>query len=259
MDSYKVWITKTDGLSDLIMTIQQEEINQLNSEFRNATLIEVLAYVLDRFQDNVILASSLGLEDQILTHFVQRHSKKARIMVLDTLRLNQETYDLLKQMQEEYQVTYEIYYPNNDAVEALVSTKGTHSFYESIENRKECCHIRKIEPLTRVLKTVDAWITGLRKDQSVTRQDMALFEYDQTHKILKVNPLIHWDYETVRNVIKAEKIPYNALHDQGYPSIGCEPCTRAVKEGEDIRAGRWWWEAADQKECGLHSKKDNQS
>jgi phosphoadenosine phosphosulfate reductase len=108
-----------------------------------------------------------------------------------------------------------------------------------------------------VLKTVDAWITGLRKEQSVTRQDMALFEYDQTHKILKVNPLIHWDYETVRNVIKDEKIPYNALHDQGYPSIGCEPCTRAIKEGEDIRAGRWWWEAADQKECGLHSNKDN--
>lgn len=239
------------------MTIQQEEINQLNSEFRNATLTEVLAYVLDRFQDNVILASSLGLEDQILTHFVQRHSKKARIMVLDTLRLNQETYDLLKQMQEEYQVTYEIYYPNKDAVDALVAEKGNHSFYESIENRKECCHIRKIEPLTRVLKTVDAWITGLRKEQSVTRQDMALFEYDQTHKILKVNPLIHWDYETVRNVIKAEKIPYNALHDQGYPSIGCEPCTRAIKEGEDIRAGRWWWEAADQKECGLHSNKDN--
>ena len=238
------------------MKIQQSEINQLNQQFSQASLSDVLAYLLDRFQDKIILASSLGLEDQILTYYIQQHSNKARIMVLDTLRLNQETYDLLKRMQDEYQIKYEIYYPNNDAVKDLVAKKGMHSFYESIENRKECCQIRKIEPLKRVLKTVEAWITGLRKEQSVTRQDMTLFECDHTHDILKINPLIHWNYETVLKVIKNKKIPYNILHDQGYPSIGCEPCTRAIKEGEDIRAGRWWWEAADQKECGLHMSED---
>ncbi len=230
----------------------KKTIKVLNKQFSSADLSEVLTFLLEKYDKKVILASSLGLEDQVLTHSLLSLNKEARIFVLDTLRLNDETYDVLNETKKKYQFEYEIYYPNKRAVNKLIQEKGLNSFYESIANRKECCAIRKLEPLQRVLKTVDAWITGLRKDQSITRINMELFEYDEQHNILKVNPLINWSYDDVWEAINQYDIPYNKLHDKGYPSIGCEPCTRAIKLGEDLRAGRWWWEAADQKECGLH-------
>ncbi len=228
-------------------------IKVLNKQFSSADLSEVLTFLLEKYDKKVILASSLGLEDQVLTHSLLSLNKEARIFVLDTLRLNDETYDVLNETKKKYQFEYEIYYPNKRAVNKLTKEKGVNSFYESIENRKECCAIRKLEPLQRVLKTVDVWITGLRKDQSITRKNMKLFEYDEQYNILKINPLINWSYDDVWEAVNQYDIPYNKLHDKGYPSIGCDPCTRAIKLGEDLRAGRWWWEAADQKECGLHN------
>tara|TARA_B100000700_G_scaffold16687_1_gene16515 strand:- start:184 stop:924 length:741 start_codon:yes stop_codon:yes gene_type:complete len=233
----------------------KKTIKVLNKQFSSADLSEVLTFLLEKYDKKVILASSLGLEDQVLTHCLLSLNKEARIFVLDTLRLNDETYDVLNETKKKYQFEYEIYYPNKRAVNKLTKEKGVNSFYESITNRKECCAIRKLEPLQRVLKTVDVWITGLRKDQSITRINMELFEYDEQHNILKVNPLINWSYDDVWEAINQYDIPYNKLHDKGYPSIGCDPCTRAIKLGEDLRAGRWWWEAADQKECGLHNNK----
>ena len=233
----------------------KKTIKVLNKQFSSADLSEVLTFLLEKYDKKVILASSLGLEDQVLTHSLLSLNKEARIFVLDTLRLNDETYDVLNETKKKYQFEYEIYYPNKRAVNKLIQEKGINSFYESIANRKECCAIRKLEPLQRVLKTVDVWITGLRKDQSITRINMELFEYDEQHNILKVNPLINWSYDDVWEAINQYDIPYNKLHDKGYPSIGCDPCTRAIKLGEDLRAGRWWWEAADQKECGLHDNK----
>ncbi|MBE32809.1 phosphoadenylyl-sulfate reductase [bacterium] len=233
----------------------KKTIKVLNKQFSSADLSEVLTFLLEKYDKKVILASSLGLEDQVLTHRLLSLNKEARIFVLDTLRLNDETYDVLNETKKKYQFEYEIYYPNKRAVNKLTKEKGVNSFYESITNRKECCAIRKLEPLQRVLKTVDVWITGLRKDQSITRINMELFEYDEQHNILKVNPLINWSYDDVWEAINQYDIPYNKLHNKGYPSIGCDPCTRAIKLGEDLRAGRWWWEAADQKECGLHNNK----
>lgn len=228
------------------------DIKTLNQEFENSSLAEVLTFVFDTFNTKVVLASSLGLEDQLLTHYSMQVNKNARIFVLDTGRLNQETYDVMQKTRTKYNLNYEVYYPETHAVESLISKKGPNSFYESVENRKECCAIRKTEPLNRVLATVDAWITGLRKAQAITRADMALFEQDSQHNCIKINPLIKWSYSDVFEEIKRLNVPYNTLHDQGYPSVGCAPCTRAIKPGEDIRAGRWWWETPESKECGLH-------
>ncbi|MDC0036729.1 phosphoadenylyl-sulfate reductase [bacterium] len=232
--------------------MKQIDIDALNKQYKNASLEEVLTYAIDTFKNKCVLASSLGLEDQLLTYHFLKRNPKARIFVLDTGRLHQETYNTITQTMNQYRFNYEIYYPDTDAVEKMISKKGPNSFYESIENRKECCNIRKTEPLKRVLKTASAWITGLRRDQSITRKDMLLFEEDKTFGILKINPLINWTYQDIWEHIKKYKIPYNMLHDKGFPSIGCDPCTRAIKPEEDIRAGRWWWEDESQKECGLH-------
>ena len=232
--------------------LTDEYIESLNNRFHTASLHEVLEFVFKTYDKHAILASSLGLEDQLLSHEWLSINAKARIFVLDTGRLNKETYDVIDKMQEKYKFDYEIYHPIQADVNTYVNTKGLNAFYERVDYRKECCHIRKTEPLGRVLKTVSVWITGLRIKQSVTRQEMQLFEYDRAHNILKVNPLIHWDFDAVFSRVKELKIPYNILHNKGYPSIGCEPCTRAIKEGEDKRAGRWWWENPDQKECGIH-------
>lgn len=227
-------------------------IEKLNKQFESASIKELLTFVFNTFKDKVVLASSLGLEDQLLTYYSLDVAPSARIFVLDTGRLNQETYDVMDNTRKKYKFDYEVYYPNTRAVEELLRVKGPNSFYESIENRKQCCSIRKIEPLKRVLNTADAWITGLRKAQSVTREEMKLFEQDLAHNCIKINPLLKWSYTDVFNEIKKQDIPYNQLHDNGYPSIGCAPCTRAIKPGEDIRAGRWWWENPENKECGLH-------
>ncbi|RAP30822.1 phosphoadenylyl-sulfate reductase [Candidatus Marinamargulisbacteria bacterium SCGC AG-343-D04] len=234
--------------------LSEKQLEDLNKVYRNKPIEDLLSYVYTTFGDKVALASSLGVEDQVLTAYCMKENRAIRIFVLDTGRLNQETYDVMHKTMENYDFKYEIYFPEREDVEHLYQKKGPQSFYESIENRKECCHIRKVKPLTRVLSTVDAWITGIRRSQAVTRQHTELFEWDNTFNILKINPLAYWTEKEVWEYVKKEKIPYNTLHDQGYPSIGCEPCTRAIEPGEDVRAGRWWWENPEQKECGLHFK-----
>ncbi len=216
---------------------------------------DVLAWALEHFGvDRVALASSLGAEDQVLTEMLLKIDPRASIFTLDTGRLPGETLDCLKSTETEYGFRYKIYEPDSGAVQKMVAEKGLDLFYESVENRKLCCHVRKVEPLGRALKGLKAWICGLRRDQSVTRADLSLVEWDTANGLCKINPLIDWTEKQVWDYIGANNVPYNKLHDRGYPSIGCAPCMRAVKPGEDIRAGRWWWESADKKECGLHFK-----
>ena len=235
----------------------EEKIKLLNKKYKNEPLEECLTYVVKTFGNKAILASSLGAEDQVLTHTLLTLNKKQRIFILDTLRLNEETYELLDRTETEYTFNYEVQRPNKTELDEMVSKKGPNLFYESIENRKYCCQVRKVEPLKKILNTAELWITGLRKEQSITRTDMDLFEWDASHQMIKMNPLINWTWDDIWVYIKKHKIPYNKLHDKNYPSIGCEPCTRAIKPGEGFRAGRWWWENADQKECGLHEGQAN--
>ena len=228
-------------------------VQNINKELENNTTQEVIEYFLTKFK-NVKLSSSLAAEDQVLTDIILKQDKNATIFTLDTGRLHPETYDVMDATNLKYGVKIDVFFPLNEKVQELYQTQGINGHYESIENRKNCCNIRKIEPLKRALKGLDVWITGLRAAQSVTRVDMPLVEWDENFKVIKVNPLINWSEENVWDYIKTNKVPYNKLHDKGFPSIGCAPCTRAIKDGEDIRAGRWWWENPEHKECGLHKK-----
>ena len=213
---------------------------------------EVVTWATREFGSGLALASSFGAEDVVLIDMLMKQDPKARIFTLDTGRLNQETYDVMDAITETYGCAIETYFPEANRVESMVREKGFNLFYQSIDNRKLCCNIRKVEPLNRALKGLKAWMTGLRRDQVVTRAAVKKVEWDDAHAMYKLNPLADWTWEQVWEYIRGHKIPYNKLHDQGYPSIGCEPCTRAVKSGEDFRAGRWWWERPEQKECGLH-------
>ena len=214
---------------------------------------EIVRWAVKEFHPALALASSFGAEDVVLIDILAGIEPKARIFTLDTGRLNEETYQVMDRTRSQYGISIESYFPDRQKVEALERQKGFFSFRESVENRKECCGIRKVEPLGRALSGLKAWITGLRREQSVTRAAVRKIEIDEAHGgILKINPLADWTERQVWDYIKINKIPYNHLHDLGYPSIGCAPCTRAVKPGEDIRAGRWWWENPENKECGLH-------
>ncbi|MBL4730256.1 MAG: phosphoadenylyl-sulfate reductase [Sulfurimonas sp.] len=226
----------------------------LNEQFHDVSSQTVLEHLFINKQDNVALSSSFGAEDQVLTDMLLKINKNANIFTLDTGRLPFETYDVMDATNLKYGIKVNVFFPNNEDVEALYQTQGINGFYESVENRKNCCFVRKMAPLKRALKNVDIWITGLRSSQSVTRESMQLFEFDEANNVLKVNPLLHWSQEEIWEYITQNKVPFNKLHKLGYPSIGCAPCTRAVKEGEDIRSGRWWWENPEHKECGLHSK-----
>ena len=232
----------------------QENINILNQKYGNSTTEEMLKDFLIVYKGKIALSSSLGLEDQILTHMVCSIDKETKIFTLDTGRLFPETYDLIHRTNNKYGIRMQVYFPEAAQVEEMVNTKGINLFYESIENRKECCIIRKMVPLKRAFVGLQVWICGLRREQSVTRKDIQPIEWDQDNGIIKLNPLIEWTETQVWDYIKANKIPYNPLHDKGFPSIGCQPCTRAIMKGEDIRAGRWWWENPDTKECGLHKR-----
>lgn len=229
-------------------------IDELNEQLKNSSTQEVIEFFLNQYRSKVALASSLGAEDQVLTDIIFKIDKSSKVFTLDTARLNPETYDVMDATNLKYGVKLDVYFPNLDNVEQLYQTQGINGHFESIDNRKKCCNIRKIEPLKRALKNLDVWFTGLRSSQSITREDMKLVEWDEAFKLIKVNPLIKWSEKDVWDYIKANSVPYNKLHDKGYPSIGCAPCTRAVKDGEDIRAGRWWWENPEHKECGLHKK-----
>lgn len=198
------------------------------------------------------LASSFGAEDMVLTDLIHRHAPGIGIFTLDTGRLNAETYALHHHVREHYGFTVETYFPRPEDVEEVVGTYGINGFYDSVDARKACCHARKVKPLARALEGRRAWLTGMRRAQSVTRAELAFEEDDPVHGLRKFNPLADWREREVWQYIRACKVPYNALHDQGYPSIGCAPCTRPVAAGEDIRAGRWWWEQPELKECGLH-------
>jgi phosphoadenosine phosphosulfate reductase len=225
------------------------------SEFQLSThsAEEAVQQSLEKFGPaRIALASSFGAEDQVLTDMLVRINPAARIFTLDTGRVFQETYDTMQRSMERYHIGYEVCVPEAADVAALIAKDGPNLFYASVENRKACCNVRKMKPLRKVLGTVDAWICGLRRDQSVTRTEVELVSWDAEFGIYKICPLFDWSEEQVWDYIKKNNVPYNALHDQGFPSIGCAPCTRAVGPGEDIRSGRWWWESPEHKECGLH-------
>jgi len=228
----------------------------LNAEFASASPTDVLAWAVATFgAKRVAIASSFGVEDVALIHFASQLPTPPRVFMLDTGRLHQETYDVVDRIRTRYRLPIEVYYPETVSLQSLVTSVGPNSFYDSIEARKDCCHVRKVEPLSRALADVDAWVTGLRREQSVTRADAAIFERDTSHGgILKLNPLRAWSESDVWGLVRSEHVPYNALHDRGFPSIGCAPCTRAIADGEDVRAGRWWWENPELRECGLHLK-----
>ena len=217
---------------------------------------EILKWGFEKFGDKMVLASSFGAEDVILIDMMCKINRNlTRVFTLDTGRLNQETYDLIDKIRKKYEIIVDVYFPNASDVEKMVATKGMNLMYDSLENRKLCCNLRKIEPLKRALKQFDCWITGLRREQTVTRNKISKIEVDSlNNNIIKLNPLADWTNDEIWKYIHENKIPYNELHDKGYPSIGCEPCTRAIKKGEDPRAGRWWWENDVHKECGLHWK-----
>jgi len=229
-------------------------VNELNKKFQNSKPEVVIAYFLEQYGRDAALSSSLGAEDQVLTDMIFKTNKDSNVFTLDTGRLHPETYNVMDETNLKYNVKLHVLFPRNDDVEKLYETQGINGHFESIAKRKNCCDIRKMEPLKRALKPLKVWFTGLRAAQSVTRTDMPIVEFDENFDVIKVNPLINWTEEDVWEYINKNNVPYNKLHKQGYPSIGCAPCTRPVKEGEDIRSGRWWWENPEHKECGLHAK-----
>jgi phosphoadenosine phosphosulfate reductase len=214
--------------------------------------IKALTLLSEAFPGKVIFSSSFGWEDQVITHMIFTNNIPIKVFTLETGRLFPETYYVWNRTMEMYGKTIHAYYPNNQLLEQMVNAKGPNSFYESVDNRKECCGIRKIEPLKRALAGNDVWITGIRAEQSTNRQFMGDVEWDGQHNLIKFHPVFDWTLNKVKDYIKKYNVPYNTLHDKGFPSIGCAPCTRAVSEGEDFRAGRWWWEDQSKKECGLH-------
>jgi len=228
------------------------QIQQLNESLK--TPQEVLKWSLENLHPRIAMASSFGAEDVVVIDMLMKINPKARIFTLDTGRLNQETYDVMDAIRKKYNVNLEVMFPDQSEVEQMVRVNGLNLFYDSVGNRKLCCGIRKVHPLNRILSTLDGWITGLRADQTEVRSNANKIEFDEQHNgILKINPIIEWTWEQTWDYIKKHDIPYNKLHDKGFPSIGCEPCTRAIKSGEPLRAGRWWWESDSQKECGLHA------
>ena len=232
----------------------KEQIEELSKVLANQSLVASLSKVATYFPGRVCFSSAFGQEDQVITDAIFSNHLAIDIFTLDTGRLFKETYELIDKTRARYGKTIKVYYPDTQRVQDLVSEKGMHSFYESVENRKECCFIRKVEPLGRALKGADVWITGLRAEQSDNRQHSTLLEWDEAHQVIKFNPLLHWSFREVLTYLEENDVPYNTLHDKGFPSIGCAPCTRAVQHGEHSRSGRWWWEQT-QKECGLHAIK----
>lgn len=235
------------------MEINEKNIKQLNDEFGNKSPQDILKWCVDELHPNIALATSFQAQGMVLIDMLMKINNDARIFTVDTGRLNQETYEVLDEVRNKYSNNVEVLFPDFKEVEKMVSEKGINLFYKGVENRILCCRIRKTNPLNRYLKTLDGWITSIRREQTDTRSSAQKFEIDTMHNgILKVNPIVDWNEDMIWDYLKSNKVPYNKLHDMGYPSIGCEPCTRAVKEGEDPRAGRWWWESDSNKECGIH-------
>jgi phosphoadenosine phosphosulfate reductase len=230
----------------------QQSVSALAVQADSMPAEEVVRLAHGRFGRKVVLSSSFGAEDMVLIDMLMRVDPTARIITLDTGRLPQETYNVMDATREKYGAAIEVFFPQAEAVQSMVAEHGLNLFYHSVDFRKLCCGVRKMEPLKRALTGLDAWITGLRREQSVTRTAVHKVEWDEANQLVKVNPLADWTLDAVWNYIREHNVPYNALHDRGYPSIGCGPCTRAVQPGEHERAGRWWWEHPETKECGLH-------
>jgi phosphoadenosine phosphosulfate reductase len=230
---------------------QYQEISQISDP------VIQLKMLAEMHASRIAFSTSFGLEDQVISDMIFSNNIPVKVFTLDTGRLFPETYTVWNKTLEKYNKIINTYYPKTAEVEALVSEKGPHSFYASVENRKECCEIRKVAPLKRALENIDLWITGLRAEQSSARSNLDFFEKDASFGLVKFNPLKDWSFDELTAYVKKRKVPYNKLHDQGFVSIGCQPCTRAVKEGEDFRAGRWWWESSS-KECGLHASRTNE-
>lgn len=223
-------------------------------EAEGLSAVEAIRKVTSWFPTGVVFSSSLGHEDQVLTDMIYKNELPVKIFTIDTGRLFNETYELLDRTNARYGRNMSIYFPEAADVEAFVEENGINAFYESVDHRKTCCYLRKVKPLNRALAGANVWITGLRADQSDNRQDMPLIEWDEQRQLYKFNPLINWSYDQMMDYIRENNVPYNALHDKGFISIGCAPCTRAIEPGEHPRAGRWWWESS-QKECGLHGER----
>ncbi len=229
-----------------------KDIATIKQKIAGLDPVEALRLLSETFPGQIIFSTSFGWEDQVITQMIFSNNLSIKVFTLETGRLFPETYYTWNRTLEIYGQPIHAYYPQAAAVEQMVSTKGPSSFYESVENRKECCGIRKIEPLKRALAGNDLWVTGIRADQSANREDMENLEWDEGNQLIKFHPIFAWSLDEVKAYINKHNIPYNPLHDKGFPSIGCAPCTRAVREGEDFRAGRWWWEDQSKKECGLH-------
>ena len=230
-------------------------LEQAKSVVLTEDIVGSLQKLAELFPQKIVFSTSFSLEDQIISHYILTNNLPIEIFTLDTGRLFPETYQTLHNTNKRYNTKIKVYFPNHKKVEEMVNQKGVFSFYDSVEERKSCCFIRKVEPLNRALDGNTCWITGIRAEQSDNRQNMNVLEWDDTRSLVKYQPLLQWTVKQVEDFIKEHQIPYNPLHDQGFPSIGCQPCTRAVQPGEDIRAGRWWWEEATKKECGLHIAK----
>jgi len=230
-----------------------DRVERVAADLEPCTASEVLRWSLETFGSRLVIASSFGAEDVVLIDLAVQIDPKVRIFTLDTGRLPQETYDVMERLRQRYGVRFEVLFPDPESLGQLLADQGPNGFYRSIDARRACCGVRKVEPLRRVLSTADAWVTGLRREQAVTRADIPKAELDLANgRLVKINPLAGWSEDDVWNHIREHNVPYNLLHDMGYPSIGCAPCTRAVKPGEGVRAGRWWWERPEDKECGLH-------
>lgn len=229
-----------------------EQVLELNLKFENSSAQEILEWAT-YLHPRIALATSFQAQGVVLIDMFLKINKKARIFTLDTGRLNEETYEVMDTIRTKYGANIEIIFPDKNEVEEMVTTHGPNLFYKSKDKRFLCCDIRKVRPLDNYLPNLDGWITSIRKDQTENRAEAKKFEFDELHGgLLKINPLVDWSSKQVWDYIKEHNVPYNKLHDIGYPSIGCAPCTRAVKDGEDPRAGRWWWESDSDKECGLH-------
>jgi len=230
------------------------KLKELNEKLAGKSIEDRLRFLADEFNGKIIFTTSFGIEDQVITEIIFTKNLDIKVVTLDTGRLFPETYEVFSQTTLKYRKKIHVYFPDYLAVEKLVTEKGPFSFYDSKENRVECCKIRKVVPLNRALAGMECWISGIRSSQSDNRSGMSDLEWDEDKKLFKFHPLFDWSQEDVEKYIKDKNVPYNSLHDKGYPSIGCEPCTRAVIKGQDFRSGRWWWENDGPKECGCHIK-----
>ena len=236
--------------------VNGSRLNRFLGEVAGKNARDVVAWAFDTFTvSGVALASSFGVEDQVLTHTLVSVNPRAKVFTLDTGRLFPETYDVMQSVRDTYGIKVDVFSPDADDVRALVKADGPNLFYQSVEKRKACCFVRKVKPLKKALAGLGAWMTGLRRGQGVSRQEVAPVQWDADNGLYKISPLYDWTEDDVWRYVQEHNVPVNRLHAQGFPSVGCAPCTRAVAPGEDPRSGRWWWEQTQHRECGLHSGK----